>query len=267
MRIDINIINQLSERWFNSGIKPGDTILLHSNIRRLLLEFKDKKINLDANLVLQSFLKTIGNEGTLILPLFNFDFCKGILFDINSTKSRMGALTELSRAKKDCVRTGHPVYSFGVFGKKKNIFKNLDNQSAYSDESPFGFLRRLNGKIAVLDLDDQNSMTYYHHIEEICNVSYRYFKNFTGPYIGFDKKKNMRTYKIFVRKLDLGIVTNVNPASDLLWKENLYYGDKPFYKSGLRVINSVLMFDYISYIIKSGKALNIIYSVNKLSGN
>ena len=123
MRIDINIINQLSERWFNSGIKPGDTILLHSNIRRLLLEFKDKKINLDANLVLQSFLKTIGNEGTLILPLFNFDFCKGILFDINSTKSRMGALTELSRAKKDCVRTGHPVYSFGVFGKKKIFLK------------------------------------------------------------------------------------------------------------------------------------------------
>jgi len=40
----------------------------------------------------------------------------------------------------------------------------------------------LDGKIRVFDLDNQSSMIFYHHIEEMCGVSYRLHKEFTGHY-------------------------------------------------------------------------------------
>ena len=38
------MLNRLSDRWSSSGIERGDTILLHSDIRRLLYDFKSNVI-------------------------------------------------------------------------------------------------------------------------------------------------------------------------------------------------------------------------------
>ena len=35
------IIDDLSARWERSGLSKGDNFLLHSNIKRLILEFKN----------------------------------------------------------------------------------------------------------------------------------------------------------------------------------------------------------------------------------
>ncbi|TDA70079.1 MAG: hypothetical protein D9V47_03140 [Clostridia bacterium] len=61
---------------------------------------------------------------------------------------------------------GHPIYSFAVIGALSERFHGVDNFSGNGAGSPFGILCELDGKIAVLDLDDQNSMTFYHHIEQ-----------------------------------------------------------------------------------------------------
>ena len=255
-------LDELTNRWLKSGIVEGDTILLHSNIKRLLLEFKEKKMEPNLDIIIKSFLNSIGKDGTLIMPLFNFGFTRGDTFDINSTVSRMGILTEFFRVNYNIIRTGHPIYSFAVYGKNSKHFQNIDNYSGYSEDSPFGILKRLDGKIAVLDLDDQHSMTFYHHIEEINKVEWRYFKLFKGMYIDKNFIQSEKEYSLFVRKIDLGITTHVNPAGELLWKEGLYKGDKPLKRSGLRTINSKNLFDYISEIIISGKAENILYKVS-----
>ena len=256
------VVNELSEKWQKSGINKGDVILLHSNIRRLLLDFKSRGIKLDINLIIESFLDSVGPGGTLLLPLFNFSFTKGETFNINSTPSKMGVLTEYFRKNFNIIRTGHPIYSFAAYGKKTNYFLDLDNYSGHSEESPFGILKKLNGKIAILDLDDQHSMTFYHHVEEINRVSYRYFKKFSGNYIDRKQVQKNKTYALYVRKLEMGVKTHVNPAGELLWKEGLYKGDRPLNKSGLRTIESRKLFNFVSKIIKSGKAKNILYKVS-----
>ena len=259
----IDILNHLTERWEKSGLKRGDTFLLHSNMKRLLLEFKKKNLKIDLDLIIKSFLNVIGDEGTIIFPFFNFDFVNKNSFCINTSPSRMGALSEYFRKNFSVLRTGHPVYSFGVLGKKKNLFENVDNFSAYSEDSPFGILKNINGKIAILDLDDQSSMTFYHHIEESNNVDWRYFKKFKGTYINKKNKVENKEYAIFVRKIKKNIITFVNPAGELLWKEGLYVGSRPFLNTGLRVIECKQMFDFITNIIQSGKAENILYKINK----
>ena len=254
-------LNTLSERWSKSGIENGDSVLLHSDIRRLLFDLKSNGIKLDLKLIIDSFLNCIGENGTLLIPLFNFGFANGETFDINSTPSKMGILSEYFRRNYNIIRTGHPMYSFGVVGSKKNKFLDLDNYSGYGKDSPFGILRDIKGKIAILDLDDQHSMTFYHYIEEINNVKYRYFKKFSGNYIDKNQKKIKKTYCLFVRKINQGVKTFVNPAGELLWKEGLYNGDKPYVNTGLRTIKSNDLFEFISDIIKSGRAENILYKI------
>ena len=81
-------------------------------------------------------------------------------------------------------------------------------------------------------------------------------------YIDKNKINTIKTYALYVRKLELGIKTHVNPAGELLWKEGLYKGHKPLFKSGLRTVESKILFNFVSEIIKSGKAENILYKVN-----
>jgi aminoglycoside 3-N-acetyltransferase len=257
------MLEDLKNRWLGAGIETGDTVLVHSNIKRTLVDFRRAGYPISPEDILQSFLAAIGPKGTLILPLFNFDFTQGIAFDIRSTPSHMGALTEAGRLRAEAVRTGHPIYSFAVIGDKARLFENVDNESGYSEQSPFGILRELDGKIAVLDLEDQNSMTFYHHVEEVKKVDYRYFKSFTADYTDRAGTTSERSYKLYVRDLERGVLTDVNPAGELLWSHGLYKGDRPRVGSGLRVIESRRMFEFVEDIIDQGKALGALYSLEK----
>ena len=179
-------INWLKNRWMESGLMKGDLVLLHSDIMRTLVLLKQEGFPPSVDLVLESLLETIGEQGTLILPLFNFDFTKGMTFNLLSTKSHMGALTEAGRKYKGSVRTGHPIYSFCAIGAQSSEFEGINNYSGYGKDSPFAKIIALDGKIAVLDLEENLSMTFHHHVEEMKSVSYRYQKNFTKFYTSFN---------------------------------------------------------------------------------
>ena len=176
----MDCINWLTQRWKTAGVEVGDTLLLHSDVMRTLVLMKRKNFETKLNYILESFMSAIGSSGTLIIPLFNFDFTTGSTFDVNKTPSHMGALTDFIRKYPGVVRTGHAIYSFAVLGKNAKLFDGLDNYSAYGRQSPFGMLRELNGKVAALDLEDDECMTFYHHVEEVAKVPYRFTKEFTA---------------------------------------------------------------------------------------
>lgn len=211
--------------------------------------------------LLDSFLHTLGPEGTLLLPLFNFDFTTGGTFDMSRTPSHMGALTELARVRSGTVRTGHPVYSFGIIGKHSARFELLNNFSGYGLDSPFALLRELNGKIAVLDIEEQGSMTFYHHVEEMCQVPYRFMKTFTGRYRGRDEVDQEASYAIYVRDLERGVVTKLNTLGERIWSEGLYRGDKPQVETGLRVVEANPLFDFVATLIAQGQARGYLYDI------
>ncbi len=243
------------ENWRRCGVEPGDVLLVHSSLRRTLKAFKCSPGD-----VLSSFLEAVGPTGTLLMPLFNFDFTKGVPFDIRSTPSHMGALTESARMHPQALRSGHPIYSFAIIGPEAERFA-VDNYSGYGPDSPFAVLRELEGKIGVIDLDDQNSMTFYHHIEEMHQVPYRFHKEFTGQYTDADGSTSERTYGLFVRDLERGVLTDVNRMGERLWDEGLYRGDRMMQGAGLRTISASLMFDSVSEVIAAGRARDYLYSI------
>lgn len=254
-------IQTLSRLWQNCGISSGDMVLLHSSAKRILRSLKEMGVPVDPDIVIDSFLDAIGETGTLLTPLFNFDFTITHQFDIRTASSHMGILTEYARKRVGVVRTGHPIYSFAVLGTKKNLFKNVNNISGYGADSPFGLLHQEQGKIAVLDLPDQNSMTFYHYIEEQNQVPYRYFKEFSGDYTDWSGTTEYRNYSLFVRNLEKGVITHVNPMGDRLWEKGLYSGCRPNEGCGLRTIDSVQLFDEVTAVIQQGIAKGLLYDI------
>ncbi len=251
----------LAKEWREAGVQNGDTVLLHSSLKRTFERFVKQGQDISAEHILESFLLAVGSSGTLLLPLFNFDFSKGVTFDIRNTPSQMGALTEAGRKHPLAVRTGHPIYAFAAIGHHAEKFRGVDNFSGYGSDSPFGMLREMRGRIAVLDLPDIHSMTFYHHVEEMNDAPYRYHKTFTGKYIDFLGNAETKTYGLFVRDIEKGVLTHVNPAGELMWQEGLYTGFRPNEGCGLRTVLARQMYDFVEDILVSGRAENLLYRI------
>lgn len=239
-----------------SGIIKGGVLLVHSSIARTL-----KREGCGPKEVVSALLMQLGPDGTLLLPLFNFDFTKGTPFDVATTPSHMGALTEAGRTWPGAVRTGHPIYSFAAIGAQADRFSRINNRSGYGEDSPFAMLRELDGQIAVIDLPDQNSMTFYHHVEETMAVPYRYHKNFSGSYTNQDGETSSQTYSIFVRDIENGVLTSVDRMGERLWSKGLYEGERPGVGCGMRTIHARALFDEVASVINAGQAKDFLYAV------
>ena len=70
-------------------------------------------------------------------------------------------------------------------------------------------------------------MTFYNHIEEMVGVKYRYYKPFLRDYTTENEETETKTYGLFVSNIQKGVLTHVNPARELMWKEGLYVGCRP----------------------------------------
>jgi aminoglycoside 3-N-acetyltransferase len=253
----------LSADWHTCGVERGDMLLLHSNISQTLRKLRKAGLPASPDVILGSFLSALGGEGTLLLPLFNFGFAHGKPFDMRSTLSEMGALTEAGRLYPGSVRTGHPIYSFAVIGAQAGRFSGITNFSGYGADSPFALLRQLGGKIGVLNLPDQHSMTFYHHVEEMCEVPYRYHKRFGGLYTDMAGNTAEREFGLFVRRLEDGVKTDVDAMAEQLWNLGLYHGCRPGEGCGLRTILADELFNATADVIRSGRAEGMLYRIEK----
>ncbi|MEQ5871257.1 AAC(3) family N-acetyltransferase [Sagittula sp. NFXS13] len=239
-----------------SGIINGSVLLVHSSMARTF-----NRERCGPKEVIDDLLAQLGPDGTLLLPLFNFDFTKGTPFDFATTPSHMGALSEFGRTWPGAVRTCHPIYGFAAIGAQAERFSGVNNRSGYGADSPFAMLRELDGQIAVIDLPDQNAMTFYHHVEETLAVPYRYHKNFSASYTNQDGETSTQTYSIFVRDIENGVVTSVDRMGERLWDQGLYTGDRPGVGHGMRTISARALFDEVASVIEAGQAGEFLYAI------
>lgn len=260
----MNFTSFFKDYLISGGLKKGDKVLMHSNLKYLFRLLFKKKIAFKIDDIVDCILEFLGQNGTLILPTFNFDFCRGKPFSFLSTKSQMGIISENLRNRAKLNRTWHPVYSFTIHGNIPHEELKKNNYSAYGKQSIFHWLFMVNGKISIIDLPDQHSMTFYHYVEEMLNVDWRYLKNFYGVYEDFNGNKNNVIAKIFVRKIDEGIVTDVNNMEKYLWSKNFYKGHNFSSSKGMRSILAKDVFFATKDIIQKKKALGMLYKKEKI---
>ncbi len=201
---------QLVEGFRELGVEEGDTLLVHSSYKSF------GEVDGGPQMVIRALKAALGTQGTLIMPTFNFDFNKGVPWDVRKTRSKMGALTEIVRMDPRAKRVFHPFYSFAILGKHAEMLGSLRYKSAYERNSVFGKLRDLDGKIMVIGLSYNDSMTFFHHIEQMEGVDYRFLKQFTGEVTDENGNTYTDTFEMLVRDIDQGVMTMVDPMGALM---------------------------------------------------
>lgn len=204
-----NFVNQLN-------IKNGDRIWLSSELIQLILQFKAKGIRFDASALLNAFQHTIGESGTLMLPTFSFEFSNNQYYDINKTKGTTGALGNIALQREDFRRTQHPMHSFAVWGKDQKKLISMKNKHSFGFDSPFGYCVSNHVKQIILGTDYVHAMTFIHYAEVVCNVPYRFTKNFTGTYLTEEGIEEQRTYDYAARKLEIEPEERFNRIGQIL---------------------------------------------------
>lgn len=186
-------------------IEKSDIVMMHSSPLSLG-RFDGKNM---AQEIIAAILEYLGEDGTLITPAFNFDFCKGMAFDRqNSPSKNMGVLSETVRQLPNAERSVHPMQSVAAVGKLAKEICEKDTPSALSIGGSFDFLLKQNAKLLLFGANF-NAASFAHYAEERLEVPYRFFKTFKSEYI--DKgKSEIREYQMFVRDLEL------NPELTLL---------------------------------------------------
>jgi len=207
----------LVEGFQKLGVEQGDTLLVHSSYKSF------GEVEGGPQMVIRALEAALGTdgEGTLVMPTFNFDFNKGEPWDVRTTPSKMGVLTELVRIDPRAKRVFHPFYSFAILGKQAGMLASLRYKSAYERNSVFGKLRDLDGKIMVIGLSYNDSMTFFHHIEQMEGVDYRFLKQFTGEVTDENGITYTDTFEMLVRDIDRGVVTMVDPMGALMEEEGI----------------------------------------------
>jgi aminoglycoside 3-N-acetyltransferase len=186
------------------GVRDDNLLLVHSNVAGGDLS--------EICAVFEALCDVVQPHGTVAFPTFTFDFCKGKPYDYRKTPSQMGMLTEMARRHRSAHRIYHPIYGFALLGAEaKSLADSIHNVSSYGDDSLFGELRRRNGQILIINLPFAHSMTFFHHVEEMVGCDYRYMKAFSGEVIDSSGKAEIKTYTMWVRDVDRGVITTVEP--------------------------------------------------------
>lgn len=202
------------------GLKAGDIVLVHSSYKSL------GGVQGGPQTVIDALLEVLTPEGTLIMPTFNFNFNKGEPWDVLKTPSHMGAITELVRTNPESRRVFHPFYSFAIMGKLKDELTRVRYKDSYGVDSIFMQLRNLDAKIMIIGLSYTHSMTFFHHIEQMEGVDYRFIKEFTGQVTDETGKTYTDTFTMLVRDIDKGVLTEVDPMGAVLEKQGVVQIEK-----------------------------------------
>jgi aminoglycoside 3-N-acetyltransferase len=209
------IRNDLIAGFRNTGLSAGDVVLVHSSYKSL------GPVDGGPQTVVDALLEVLTPEGTLIMPTFNFNFNKGEPWDVRTTPSHMGVLTEVVRLNPESRRIFHPFYSFAILGKLKDELTKTRYKDSYGEESIFMQLRKLDARIMIIGLTYTHSLTFFHHIEQMEGVDYRFIKAFTGLVTDETGRTYEDTFTMLVRDVESGVQTEVDPMGEVLEKRGV----------------------------------------------
>lgn len=235
-------------------IHLGDTIFISSDVIRPLADARLNRQKANINNLLDGFIEAVGPDGTIILPTYNWDFCKGQTFDYYKTPGMTGSLGKAALKRSDFKRTRHPIYSFAVYGKYQDLLCNMDNKDSFGMDSPFAFLHEHKVTNYIIDVTPNHCFTFAHFVEEQSGVvKHRYIKDFTADYIDENGNKEKRTYSMFVRDLDLDVCSCFDPMEqDLL--DNGIEKITHINSSAIRIIDMARAYERIMLDIVSNRS-------------
>ena len=183
-----NILDSLKQ----VGLKKGDSIFTYSNLG-FFGKLKNAETSEDYCAAFRdAIFKIIGNEGTLVVPAFSYSFCNSTRFNVSSTPSVCGMFSEYIRNDAQSKRSNDPNFSISAIGESAEYFTQDCQPHSFGKDSFWERYLKKNGKFCNSNFD--SGSTFFHYVEKILDVPYRYDKKFKG----FLKLDNKYLEKVFV---------------------------------------------------------------------
>lgn len=177
------------------GVDDCETLFLHSDVMfgKVGVGFSRKEY---LNSLYQIFEEI--NVKYLIVPTFSYSFCNNEDFDVNTSRTLMGAFNEFIRKKDERYRTLDPLLSLSVPKRLKSLFSSISSHSL-GKGSGLDILHHMDGvKFLFFGARLGNCFTYVHYVEKMKNVPYRFDLDFNGRVTdengkSFDKTQTIHT--------------------------------------------------------------------------
>lgn len=157
-------LDEMRELLVNDfGLSKGDNLIVSSSFGNLNADFSP--INL-----IHLLQEIIGDEGNLIMPFYppgnSYEWAEsGQVFDMKTTRSSMGILTQVFSEKPNVLKSMHPTKAVVVWGKNANeiITGHENSKTPFYWDSPYGWLLKKTSKSIGLGLIN---MPMFHAIED-----------------------------------------------------------------------------------------------------
>ena len=202
----------------------------------------------------------VGEQGTILIPVYSWKYCKGVAFDYYKTQGEVGAFNNfVLNNRKDFKRTRHPIYSFMVWGKDAGMLVNMNNQEAWGEASPFYYLHHNGGKEFDINVSGLRSMTFKHYVEMSLRVPYRYPKFFLAEYTDENGVTEERCYSMYVRDLSVSMHSSQNNA---FFEEKGVGKTQAFHDYELHVIDLPGAYEALRDDILNNHAANVYHFEN-----
>lgn len=229
-------------------IHEGDIIYVVSDIFGLAKSVMQNNEDFDLDIFLDTIIAKVGESGTVLIPTFNWDFCKGRTFDYDKTPSMTGALGNSALKRDDFVRTKHPIYSFCVWGADSDLLFQMDPENSFGEGTIFEYMIERSAKAFVIDLPSMEGISVNHHVEQMVGVPYRYKKTFTAGYIDWHQEETLKSYSMYVRNYDYEPEEYLEPMNHLLESLNIsettMINNIPFRVVRIKEMAQILEYDY-----------------------
>ena len=182
------------------GIRAGSTLFVHSGLQafgKLPAGMTREPLCLT---LIDVLLRAVGKNGTVVMPTFNYAFCRGVPFNVQKSPSEVGTLSEFFRGERGVVRSRHPIFSVAAYGKRARDLTAVNMDSFGPGTFFANFLEAGGTFIFMGGATFCNSCTFIHQIERTHGVPYRFTKRFKGTLIDGRKRKIVEATH-FVRPL------------------------------------------------------------------
>lgn len=182
------------------NICSGDSILLTSDILKLAMKARKKEREFSAAAFIDSFSDALGEEGTLLIPAYNYDLENGDAFSVADTRPMTGALALAVMGAKGYLRTLHPLHSFFVRGKYASHLSEIKNISSFGPDSPFAWMLEKNILMVFAGTTVAEALTFTHFVEESEKVKYRKYQKLMIRYTDAQGNTSPELFSIFSKK-------------------------------------------------------------------
>ena len=160
------------------GVGAGDTVFAHSSLRSF------GHVEGSAPTVVEALLATVGETGTVAMPIYRRFFWEGPeqVWDRDHSPSLMGAITEALRTWEGARRSGHAPHPVAAVGAHAEELAACQNRSDFAFDSPYQRLLELDAWILLLGVGWQ-VCTLFHLLEERLEIPYREWVELEGTVV------------------------------------------------------------------------------------